>query len=434
MDFSRSDQHQMPVGKSNIVSYKDTTSVIQPTNFGTPDLVSNTNPILSTILRPIGGSYFHALTAPLPSNAISMLINSQSILASVTNMDPCYTSRIVKDSDLMKQKPVKNNSNFKHLEKMVEVGKPIQKLYYPAISCEKKTSVVPIAAPVVPACDQTERDLLDSNALVSANITPTKAGEENPDTRLFVCPLRKCQERFRASYSLKRHMNKHIGVRPYICPYEECERRFAESSTLRRHIRTHTGEKPYQCNYRKCGKRFAELTTIRRHVLTHTGAKPYNCPMESCGKSFSRGSILRKHMISKHNLEKNDPLIRAATMRRWGHLKDSKNIKALKNTQHREVISKLEKSFAHNQGSLFPLISREEDPEAQRLTRFVCRNIWQSEQESAKSLAEQMSVRAQQLAKLTQMKRKAQGPEFEFGAPQFYSLERMSQDILAKPP
>jgi len=402
MDFSRSVQHQVLLGKANTELYKDTTSVAQPTTFDPPDLVSNSNPILPAILRPIGGSYFHPLTAPLPPDAISMLIDSQSILAPVTNRDPASARRVVKDSDLIEQSPVKNNSNFEHLQKKVEVGKPNPKLYYPGITCEKKTSVVPIPAPVEAACDQTGRgDLPDSNALVSANITPTKAEEQNPDLRLFICPLRNCQERFRASYSLKRHMNKHIGVRPYICPYEECERRFAESSTLRRHLRTHTGEKPYQCNYRKCGKRFAELTTIRRHVLTHTGAKPYNCPMKSCGKSFSRGSILRKHMISKHNLEKNDPLIRAATIRRWGHLKDSNNIMALKNTQHKEVASKLEKSFAHNQGSLFPLISREEDPEAKRLTRFVCRNIWQSEQESAKSLAEQMSFRVSDLNSLS---------------------------------
>jgi len=411
-----------------VISYKDTTSLAQPTSFGTPQLLPNNNPILPTIIYPIGGSYFHPLTDPLSSKAISMLINPHSMLSPVSEREHVYTNRVVKDSNVTERRPI----NFEHMQKKVEVGKPIQKLYYPDIGREKKTSNVPIAAPVVAACDQTGRG--DSNVLVSANITPTKADEQKPDSRLFVCSLRNCQERFRASYSLKRHMNKHFGIRPYICPYDDCDRRFAESSTLRRHLRTHTGEKPYQCNYSKCGKRFAELTTIRRHVLTHTGEKPYKCPMKNCGKSFSRGSTLRKHMISKYNLEKNDPLIRAATMRRWGHLKDSNNIKALKNTQHSEVTSKLEKSFAHNQGSLFRLISREEDPEAQRLTRFVCRNIWQSDQESAKSLAEQISARAQLVAKLTQVKRQAQGPEFEFGAPQFYKFGKTSQDNLAKPP
>jgi len=224
----------------------------------------------------------------------------------------------------------------------------------------------------------------------------SKKIDKTSKERLFICAV--CSEKFSSSYSLKRHRNKHAGNRPFLCPAPMCGKRFAETSTLRRHLRTHTGEKPYQCKFKGCGKSFAELTTIRRHVLTHTGEKPYRCPVEGCGKRFSRGSTLRKHMMKKHELKKDDPMIRAATIRRFGHLSDSSVIRealaALVNDRRKDKAPKDENaalpaptrapgsdsiSERESMGSgpprkrpgLYDLIAREDDPQAKKYTLYA---------------------------------------------------------------
>uniref|UniRef100_A0A914CN27 C2H2-type domain-containing protein n=1 Tax=Acrobeloides nanus TaxID=290746 RepID=A0A914CN27_9BILA len=82
--------------------------------------------------------------------------------------------------------------------------------------------------------------------------------------------------------------------RLYTCKI--CNNSFKKSTHLSRHVRTHTGDKPFQCKY--CPKAFARSDNLLVHERIHTGDKPFSC--EICGRLFNTRSDRNRH-ISIHN-------------------------------------------------------------------------------------------------------------------------------------
>ncbi|XP_064092822.1 zinc finger and BTB domain-containing protein 17-like isoform X33 [Macrobrachium nipponense] len=68
---------------------------------------------------------------------------------------------------------------------------------------------------------------------------------------------------------MKRHTNRHLGVKPCKCLY--CPRSFADHTTLKNHVRSHTGEKPYKCPY--CSFRGSQRTALNNHLRKHELSK-----------------------------------------------------------------------------------------------------------------------------------------------------------------
>ncbi|XP_064092817.1 zinc finger and BTB domain-containing protein 14-like isoform X29 [Macrobrachium nipponense] len=64
---------------------------------------------------------------------------------------------------------------------------------------------------------------------------------------------------------MKRHTNRHLGVKPCHCLY--CPRSFADHTTLKNHLRCHTGEKPFECSY--CLFRTSRKKSLQTHLLRH---------------------------------------------------------------------------------------------------------------------------------------------------------------------
>lgn len=101
--------------------------------------------------------------------------------------------------------------------------------------------------------------------------------EKGDKFRKYQCTS--CDKKFHHPYSLKNHLNTHLGLKPYLC--NECGSSYTTPSNLRSHFkRVHSGEKK----------------PIQKLHLCH-----------NCGESFSRASHLKRHTLRKHmpNVEKN---------------------------------------------------------------------------------------------------------------------------------
>ncbi len=70
-----------------------------------------------------------------------------------------------------------------------------------------------------------------------------------------------CGQMFTNVSRLKRHYNKHMGVKPHQCHF--CHKAFGRKDILQEHIRIHTGERPYKCDI--CGKGFTQNHAMLSH-------------------------------------------------------------------------------------------------------------------------------------------------------------------------
>lgn len=93
--------------------------------------------------------------------------------------------------------------------------------------------------------------------------------------------------------------------------------KFSNGANMRRHKQRHTGVKPYEC--RVCQKRFFRKDHLAEHFTTHTKTLPYHCPI--CNRGFQRQIAMRAHFqnehVGQHELVKTCPLCsyRAGTMK-----------------------------------------------------------------------------------------------------------------------
>lgn len=92
------------------------------------------------------------------------------------------------------------------------------------------------------------------------------------------------------SHYMKKHMQKHLTVRPYQCTL--CDKSFTTLSQLKSHEFRHTNERPLACT--ECTKMFKLACDLRIHMLSHTDERKYPC--DRCEKSFRMRSHLADHL------------------------------------------------------------------------------------------------------------------------------------------
>ncbi|XP_075213287.1 uncharacterized protein LOC142319646 isoform X2 [Lycorma delicatula] len=107
-----------------------------------------------------------------------------------------------------------------------------------------------------------------------------------------------CQKSFNSKSHLVRHLNIHTKEKNYICNF--CQKSFNDKSCLNKHINIHTKEKKYICNF--CQKSFYDISILKLHLNTHTKEKNYICNF--CQKCFYQISNLKSH-LNIHTKEKN---------------------------------------------------------------------------------------------------------------------------------
>ena len=122
---------------------------------------------------------------------------------------------------------------------------------------------------------------------------------------------------------------------------QECNNVFRYSRSLKRHITEIHGEgkRQFKCNL--CEKQFSRREYLAKHILTHTGEKIYTCPI--CSTTFGPPADLRIHLQGhrkcqpcpkKHQDSSNlklHNLIRSGAKK---HKSDTQNINANSNTSH----------------------------------------------------------------------------------------------------
>ncbi|PFX17068.1 Transcription factor IIIA [Stylophora pistillata] len=111
--------------------------------------------------------------------------------------------------------------------------------------------------------------------------------------KLYKCHVEGCGTGFHTLSKLQNHMKKHnIG---YICSTPGCSAAFDKFSKLAVHMRSHG----VSCNH--CGKNFSQASELRKHAVIHsTTRKLYECPREGCSKVYLKAFNLRVHIKSFH--------------------------------------------------------------------------------------------------------------------------------------
>lgn len=102
------------------------------------------------------------------------------------------------------------------------------------------------------------------------------------------------------AHYLKKHMQKHLTVRPYKCNI--CGNSFTSQSQLNAHEFRHTNERPLECTM--CDKKFKLACDLRIHMAVHNNVRKYRC--DQCDKSFRMHSHLADH-LETHRTEKTIP-------------------------------------------------------------------------------------------------------------------------------
>ncbi len=94
----------------------------------------------------------------------------------------------------------------------------------------------------------------------------------------------KCLKVFSSKYTLKSHIETHLGI--HQCLF--CNKGFISRCHLFDHYRTHINEKPHFCDL--CDKTFAHVSHVSSHMKSHTVEKPFSCNV--CRKCFLRRDTL----------------------------------------------------------------------------------------------------------------------------------------------
>ncbi|XP_064608092.1 uncharacterized protein LOC135472497 [Liolophura sinensis] len=115
------------------------------------------------------------------------------------------------------------------------------------------------------------------------------------DVRREVQSCRQCDQVFKSTNDLRRHMLSHGSERPYEC--SDCGLKFSKDRYLRAHQLTHSGVKPFKCDV--CGRGFHQKANMERHQLIHNSSRAFEC--EVCRKSFTQLQILKAHQVTHSN-------------------------------------------------------------------------------------------------------------------------------------
>ena len=98
----------------------------------------------------------------------------------------------------------------------------------------------------------------------------------------YKCTL--CKRAFAQSDNLKKHLQRHAGIKPHICNL--CSLAFTDKGDLTKHIaRSHDQDdaKSYECD--KCEKSFKFKGNLRIHKAVRDPRKLFTC--EQCNNKFS---------------------------------------------------------------------------------------------------------------------------------------------------
>jgi len=106
----------------------------------------------------------------------------------------------------------------------------------------------------------------------------------------FECSEVGCEQIFRTSVNLKKHVKSHKEIKKLDC--DICGRHFGGAWNLKRHMLTHAGLKPFQCG--QCPKSFTSEKDLNAHLIAHSGQKGFKCP--ACPSSFTHLRGLQQHI------------------------------------------------------------------------------------------------------------------------------------------
>jgi len=106
----------------------------------------------------------------------------------------------------------------------------------------------------------------------------------------FECSEVGCQQIFKTSINLKKHIKSHREIKNLDCNI--CGRHFGGAWNLKRHMLTHAGTKPFQCS--QCPKSFTSDKDLKAHVTAHSGQKGFQCPL--CPSAFTHLRGLQQHV------------------------------------------------------------------------------------------------------------------------------------------
>ena len=98
---------------------------------------------------------------------------------------------------------------------------------------------------------------------------------------------------------IKAHLICHSEGRPFVCQYDGCEQSFKRSNSLKRHVSAvHLNERLYSCNI--CQKKFTQSQSLNDHIFTHLEKKSFQCRLETCNKKFQTPKSLKAHQNRRH--------------------------------------------------------------------------------------------------------------------------------------
>ena len=106
----------------------------------------------------------------------------------------------------------------------------------------------------------------------------------------FECSEIGCDQIFRTSFNLKKHVKSHKEIKKLDC--DICGRHFGGAWNLKRHMLTHAGLKPFQCG--QCPKSFTCEKDMNAHMIAHSGQKGFKCPI--CPSAFTHLRGLQQHV------------------------------------------------------------------------------------------------------------------------------------------
>ena len=182
-----------------------------------------------------------------------------------------------------------------------------------------------------------------------------------PEKRGFSCVYNDCGQQFLYMYEMKRHIRRHLGIKPFICEYKGCDYKCVEFCGLNLHIslvhqskdlkridlkcnecktsfetkfdlnthkskahpKTNSNENEIQkyikrdnnkqvvCLYKNCGKRFTQSYNIIPHIRSHLGIKPFKCQYKGCDYKFVSSSHLKTRGRQGGGIAKIPPPLRS---------------------------------------------------------------------------------------------------------------------------